>query len=252
MWQAQNLLKSKHCFLGCKGGVSLGKYKGLNVNTKSQDDIEHVKRNLDIAASVIGLRRDNLLLLNQGISDKVVFVEQASHDVIEADGAVTNIKNVGLCIRTADCAPVLFEDRISGVIGVAHAGWRGAFKGIIANVVKMMLEKGAKLENIAAAVGPCIGQKSYEVDINFYNQFLEKSDVYAKYFVNGMKKNHYLFDLQSFCVDQIKNAGIENIEVSDKDTYELENEYYSFRRFTHQGIIDTPKDFATELSVIVL
>ena len=165
---------------------------------------------------------------------------------------ITNIKNVGLCIRTADCAPILFEDRISGVIGVAHAGWRGAFKGIIANVVMMMIDRGAELKNIAAAVGPCIGQKSYEVDINFYNQFLEKSDVYAKYFVNGVKKNHYLFDLQSFCVDQIKNVGIENVEVSDKDTYELKDEYYSFRRFTHQGIIDKPKDFATELSVIVL
>ena len=252
MWQAQNLLKDKHCFLGRKGGVSLGKYKGLNVNTKSQDNVEHIRKNLEIAASVVGLNKSDLLLLNQGISDKVVFVEQASHDIIEADGAVTNIKNVGLCIRTADCAPILFEDRISGVIGVAHAGWRGAFKGIIANVVMMMIDRGAELKNIAAAVGPCIGQKSYEVDINFYNQFLEKSDVYAKYFVNGVKKNHYLFDLQSFCVDQIKNVGIENVEVSDKDTYELKDEYYSFRRFTHQGIIDKPKDFATELSVIVL
>ena len=252
MWQAQNLLKDKHCFLGRKGGVSLGKYEGLNVNTKSQDNVEHISKNLEIAASVVGLNKSDLLLLNQGISDKVVFVEQASHDVIEADGAVTNIKNIGLCVRTADCAPILFEDRISGVIGVAHAGWRGAFKGIIANVVMMMIDRGAELKNIAAAVGPCIGQKSYEVDINFYNQFLEKSDMYAKYFVNGVKKNHYLFDLQSFCVDQIKNVGIENVEVSDKDTYELKDEYYSFRRFTHQGIIDKPKDFATELSVIVL
>ncbi len=252
MWQAQNLLKSKHCFFGCMGGVSLGKYSGLNVNTKSQDDIERVKKNLDIAAGVVGLSRDDLLLLNQGVSDKVVFVEHASHDKIEADGAVTNIENIGLCIRTADCAPVLFEDRISGVIGVAHAGWRGAFKGIIANVVKMMLEKGAKLENIATAVGPCIGQKSYEVDINFYNQFVEKNSVNAKYFKKGMRKESYFFDLQSFCVDDIKKAGIENINVSNKDTYELKDEYYSYRRFTHQGIIDKPKDFATELSVIVL
>ncbi len=252
VWQATNLTKDKHCFFGRNGGVSEGKYASLNVNTRSCDSVNNLNKNLDIAAAVIGLKKEDLLLLSQGVSDNVVYVQKASRDEIEADGVVTNKSNIGLCIRTADCVPILFEDRVNGVIGAAHAGWRGAYKGIIANVVKLMLEKGAKAKHIAVGVGPCIAQKSYEVDAFFYKQFVEEDSAFVKYFKNSNKEGFYLFDLQSFCVDRICEEGINNIKVSNHDTYALKEEYFSFRRFTHQGIVDKPKDFATELSVIVL
>lgn len=251
-WKAPNLASNKHCFFGLEGGVSEGIYKGLNVNTKSDDRRDCLDKNLDIAASLFGLDKSNLLLLNQGVSSKAVYVDCVTQDFIEADGAVTDRQNIVLCIRTADCAPVLLEDRANGVIGVAHAGWRGAYAGIIENVVTLMVEKGAQKENIAAAVGPCIAQKSYEVDEGFYQQFLEKNVDFNKYFIKGIRKGFYQFDLMGFCLDILKKCGIKNVEASPHDTYTMEDKYYSFRRFTHQGIVKKAKCFATELSAIVL
>ena len=252
VWEASNLTKRKHYFFDAKGGISKGLYKGLNVNTSSDDDAENLNENLNRIAQYFGLNRKNLLLLKQGVSDKAVYVEEASQDKIEADGDVTDKVDIVLSIRTADCAPILLEDRKNGVVGAAHAGWRGAYKGIIGNVVRLMIEKGAELDNIAAAIGPCIGKKSYEVDESFYCQFVNKDSLFVKYFINSIKKGFYLFDLEQFCADRLRDAGISNIEISGHDTYTLEDEYFSFRRFTHQGIIQKPRCFATELSGIVL
>lgn len=252
MWTAANLNPKRHCFFGSEGGVSQGVYAGLNVNTKSDDDIGNLNENLTIVARRFGLRKENLLLLNQGVSSTAVYVDRPSRDLVEADGAVTDKPEIILSIRTADCAPVLLEDRKAGVVGAAHAGWRGAYKGIIENVVELMCEKGANKANIAAAVGPCIAQKSYEVDEGFYQQFLNNDGNFEKYFAKGKKVGYYQFDLEMFCVDKLKKCGIDNVAASGMDTYELANNYYSFRRFTHQGIIRKPKCFATEISVIVL
>jgi YfiH family protein len=147
---------------------------------------------------------------------------------------------------------VLLEDRTSGIIGAAHAGWRGAFKGIIENVVALMVERGADIGHIAAAVGPCIAQASYEVDENFYRQFIDVNSKFEKYFMLGVKQGFYQFDLKSFCVDKLKKCGVLDISCSADDTYALADKYYSFRRFTHQNLVQKPKDFATELSVITL
>ena len=252
MWTAANLQQEKHCFFGAAGGVSDGIYKGLNVNTKSDDCPEHLDINLDRAAARFGLKKENLVLLNQGVSADAVYVTEGSRDCVTADGTVTDKKNVVLCIRTADCAPVLLEDRTAGVIGAAHAGWRGAYKGIIENVIALMLSKGARKENIAAAVGPCIAQKSYEVDAGFFRQFTEKDAGFDRYFKVGVREGFYQFDLERFCVDRLRESGIVDITASGLDTYALKDEYYSFRRFTHQGIVQRPKCFPTELSAIVL
>ena len=252
MWKAANMQQEKHCFFGVAGGVSEGIYKGLNVNTKSDDFPERLNANLDRAAARFGLKKENLVLLNQGVSADAVYVTEGSRDCVTADGTVTDKKNVILCIRTADCAPVLLEDRTAGVIGAAHAGWRGAYKGIIENVIALMLSKGARKENIAAAVGPCIAQKSYEVDAGFFRQFTEKDAGFNRYFKVGVREGFYQFDLERFCVDRLRESGIVNITASGLDTYALKDEYYSFRRFTHQGIVQRPKCFPTELSAIVL
>lgn len=252
MWTAPNLTFKKHCFFGADGGVSKGIYAGLNVNTKSDDDIDNLNKNLEYVAQYFDLKKENLLLLNQGVSAKAVYVDKPSRDEVEADGAVTDKEGIILSIRTADCAPVLLEDRTAGIIGAAHAGWRGAYKGIIENVVGLMLEKGANIDDMAAAVGPCIAQKSYEVDDNFYMQFINNNVNFEKYFAKGKKIGYYQFDLEAFCLDKLKKCGIKNIKASGIDTYTQKDKYYSFRRFTHQGIINKPKCFATEISTIVL
>ena len=251
-WFASNLPREKHCFFDASGGFSTGIYQSFNVSISSQDNPQNVRKNLEKAAAYFGLKPENLNMLKQGVSAHPEYVSEAKQWQVTADGAVTDKPDVILCIRTADCAPVLLEDRQNGVIGAAHAGWRGAFAGIIENVVRLMIEKGACLENIAAAIGPCIGQDSYEVDSNFYRQFLDKNRAFAKYFVDGKRANFYQFDLEEFCADRLKDCGLCNISRSGKDTYILKDEYYSFRRFTHQGIVKKPKCFATELSAIVL
>lgn len=251
-YQAPNLPLDKHCFFGSQGGVSSGIYESLNVSLKSDDKPENVWQNLEIAASELGLHKENLLLLTQGVSNKSVFVREASQWGIEADGAVTDKSGIGLCIRTADCAPVLMGDFENGVIGAAHAGWRGAFKGIIENTLDLMIAKGAKLKNIRAAVGPCIGQKSYEVDESFYRQFIGVDTGCVKYFINADKPEHYLFNLEAFCTDKLRSYGVKSVTASGLDTYALDKDYFSFRRNTHRHLIHAPKCFPVELSAICL
>lgn len=250
-YHAPNLLHGKHCFFGAEGGCSEGFYYGLNVNTKSDDDKACITANLNTAAKKFGLDCNRLHLLNQGVSANVEYVAEPTQDIMWADGVVTDKPDIILCIRTADCAPVLLADYEHGVIGAAHAGWRGALAGVIENTIELMMAKGAKLENIAAAVGPCIGQASYEVDEGFYRQFVEKDAAFGRFFING-KPGHFQFNLEAFCKSCLKNKGVADISVSGLDTYALSDKYYSFRRFTHQNLIEKPKCFPTELSAIVL
>lgn len=249
-WIAANL-KNKHCFFGRKGGVSQGVFAGLNVSPKGCDSEEELKQNLAIAAGWFGEQEKSFALLNQGVSADVFYIDEPSSFVITGDGMVTDKPGIILGLRTADCAPVLLEDAKNGVIGVAHAGWRGAFKGIIEKTVEMMQQKGAEVQNIAAAVGPCIAQDSYEVEESFYQSFWQKNKDFKRYF-KDTENNRYLFDLERFCVDRLHNCGVTDITASRQDTYKNEDEYYSFRRFTHQGKVKTNGGFASQMSAIVL
>ncbi len=246
-WLAPNLPPAKHCFFGAEGGFSTGIYQSLNVSISSQDNPQNVRRNLEKIAAHFGLKPENLHMLKQGVSAYAEYAPEAKQWQVTADGAVTDKPDVILCIRTADCAPVLLADYANGVIGAAHAGWRGAFGGIIENTLALMLEKGAELKNIVAAVGPCIGQKSYEVDELFY-QTIGKPE----YFAAGSREGHRQFNLEQYCVDKLRNFGVKNICASGIDTYDKNNGYFSFRRNTHLGLISQPKDFPVELSAIVL
>lgn len=250
-WFAPNLPPNKHCFFGSDGGFSQGFYSGLNVNTKSDDDPNHIHTNLQHISQYFGLNKEALNLLNQGVSANVAYISKASWDNVWADGSVTDQKDVILCIRTADCAPILLADYQHGVIGAAHAGWRGAIGGVIQNTIKLMLQKGAVSSNISAAVGPCIAQKSYEVDDDFYKQFISANPQNKQFFISGSPQ-HYFFNLEAYCVDILKSCQIKDISYSQQDTYALRDKYYSFRRFSHQGLICKPKCFPTELSAITL
>lgn len=251
-YTAKNLPSEKHCFFGSAGGVSGGKYASLNTNLSSRDSTDNLRRNFEIISAYFHKNPENMFTLRQSVTDKVVLAESPSWFKIAADGAVTTDKNILLGVKTADCAPVLLADYKNGVVGVAHAGWRGACKGIVENVVKLMVEKGAKTENITAAIGPCMQQASFEVADDMRQIFLETAKSNAQYFKNGRDAEHFYFDLSGYVESRLREAGVENIDNSRIDTYPLQNGYFSYRRNTHLNLIDVPRDYPTQYSCICL
>lgn len=249
---APNLPQEKHCFFGRLGGVSQGLYSSLNINAKSNDNIESIHKNQEIIANYYGLHRKDLLLINQGVSGHAEFANTVSQNQITADGIVTNQPNIVLCIGTADCAPVLFFDAHNNIIAAAHAGWRGALRGIVENTLEIMLRNGADRRTIAAAIGPCLQQATFETKSDMYQEFLDIDSQNQKYFISGKDEEHFLFDLETFVVDKLKSCGIQNISASGINTYTNEETYFSYRRNTHQKLINSPKDFPAHLSTITL
>ncbi|XUU61308.1 peptidoglycan editing factor PgeF [Erythrobacter sp. HA6-11] len=162
----------------------------------------------------------------------------------EVDAMVTTTQGLKLAIVTADCAPVLLEDRSAGVIGAAHAGWRGAHGGVLENTVEAMVALGASTENITVAIGPCIAQKSYEVDEGFRAQFKPEDE---QFFANG-KRGHFQFDLEGYCAKRVALAGVARLDCLGVDTYSSVDELYSYRRATHKG---APTD-GRQVSLIAL
>lgn len=245
-------IETPHCFFGRKGGKSQGLYASLNVNTQSGDNPDNVAQNLAIIADFYHLSVNSLMLIKQGVSGHAEYTDKASQRQITADGIVTDQKDIVLCIGTADCAPVLFHDKKHGIIGAAHAGWRGAVRGIVENTVKIMLEHGAETNDIAAAVGPCLQQQSFEIGLDMYREFLNNDKNYASYFSHGKDNEHFWFDMEKFVIDKLKSCGINNISASGINTYAEEENYFSYRRNCHQGLVQSPKDFPVHLSTICL
>lgn len=249
-WQAKNLDKNKHCFFGSAGGVSRGLYASLNTNLSSRDDKENICRNFDIITAQFNMKRSDMFTLRQSITDKAVIADTPSWFENVADGAVTDNPQILLGIKTADCAPVLLADYQNGVIGAAHAGWRGACGGIIENVVALMEKLGAKRKNIAAAIGPCMQQKSFQVREDMRAVFLAQSADNGKYFKPETTET-YLFDLSGYVEDKLRTIGVENIDNSCIDTYSSPD-YFSYRRNTRLGLIKFDKDYPTQYSCIRL
>lgn len=181
--------------------------------------------------------------LNQNISfSKAIFITEATDGKIIADGAVTTNKNILLAVKAADCAPVLFIDPENQLIGASHAGWQGALEGVLENTLDLMVEHGAKVENIRAAIGPCLQQKSFEVREDLYEKFN------APEFFKPLEPGRYLFDLESYVESRLKKYGVKDISKSGIDTYTNEETYNSYRRDTHRKIAPT----VSQLSVIGL
>lgn len=171
-WNAPNLPADKHRFFDRHGGVSNGRYESLNVNRKSADAPENIRQNINIAAGAFGMTAADAAFPCQGVTGHAEYTDAPSLHRIEADGLVTDRPGILLGITTADCAPVLFADFKNGVIGAAHAGWRGAVRGIMENTLALMLQHGAELKHIAAAVGPCLQKNSFETRTDMLSEFL--------------------------------------------------------------------------------
>lgn len=237
-----------HGFLGRRGGVSRGELSGLNVGYGSLDDRAAIDENRRLAIASI-LPGAGLATVHQVHSADVVFAESVwpQSERPRADAMVTDRPNILLGILTADCAPVLLADVNAGVIGAAHAGWRGALAGVTDSTIGAMERLGARRDTIQAAVGPCIGQPSYEVDQAFRFRFLESDAENIRFFVDGPAGKPH-FDLEGYVVHRLIAAGIGEVEALNLDTYADPDRFYSYRRSTHRG----EADYGRQLSAIAL
>ena len=237
-----------HGFFGRQGGVSDGIYGSLNCGPGSGDDRAKVLENRRRALEVLGTAK--LATLYQIHSAKAVSVSEPWEigTSPQADAVVTNVPGTAVGVLTADCAPVLLADSKAAVVGAAHAGWKGAFEGVTDAAIAEMEKLGAVRERIAAAIGPCIAQASYEVDAAFRNRFLSAEAAHERFFVSNNKPGFFRFDLEGYVAMRLERAGLKNIERLGADTYAREADFYSFRRATHRS----ETDYGRELSAIVL
>jgi len=235
-----------HGFLGRRGGVSTGLVAGLNVGTGSADDPDAIAENRRRAAEAV-LPGGRLVTVYQVHSPDAVAVIEPFEDRLRprADALVTDRPGLALGILTADCAPVLLADREAGVVGAAHAGWKGAIGGVTDSTIALMETLGARRERIAAAVGPCIARASYEVDAGFFRRFAEENPANERFFADG-RPGHYQFDLEAYVAHRLASAGIRTVETLGLDTYSDENRFYSFRRATHRG----EPDYGRQIAII--
>lgn len=234
-----------HGFLGRRGGVSLGVVAGLNVGLGSDDDPAHVAQNRARAVAAVA-PGGALVTVYQVHSAEAVRVTEPFPDTQRphADAMVTDRPGRVLGIVTADCAPVLLADADTGVIGAAHAGWKGARGGVVEAAVAAMARLGARRERIAAAIGPCIAQRSYEVDDDFRQRFAFDD---RRFFIGG-REGHSQFDLEAFLVAQLWRSGIERVDALGLDTYADAGRFFSYRRATHAG----EPDYGRQFSLIAL
>jgi YfiH family protein len=239
----------RHGFFGRQGGTSEGIYESLNLGLGSDDRPKAVMRNRKLVANVIGIREvDHLLSCYQVHSDRVILATMPwGPNRPQADGMVTNVPGIALCILTADCVPVLFADRKAGVIGACHAGWKGALGGICEATIAKMEETGADRKDIHAAIGPCISQESYEVGPEFREAVLDGAPWAGNLFHAG-EGDRFHFNLETFVKNRLLKANLAWVDVVGHDTCEMEEMYFSNRR---RNLRDEP-DYGRQGSVIML
>ena len=228
------LLEVPHGFFGRRGGVSQGAVAGLNCGLGSGDDPHSVETNRRLAANAI-IDGAPLASVHQIHSPTTAIVTEAvpHSERPQADALVTDRPGLLLGVVTADCAPVLLADVEAGVVGAAHAGWRGATAGVTDQAIAAMISLGARIERIAAVVGPCIAKASYEVDHAFAERILADDPDNERFLGEGPKGSPH-FDLEAYVVARLAAAGVRRVEAMGLDTYALEDRYYSYRRATHR------------------
>ena len=236
----------EHGFFNSKGGFSKGIYESLNCGIGSKDLKKNVVRNLEKVAKQINTTKQNIILLNQVHSNKVINVRDIFKIRRIGDGLITNRKKLALGILTADCAPILIFDPKKKIIAALHAGWKGAFKDIIRKTINKLNQKGSKSKDLIAVVGPCISIKNYEVKKDFLNKFLQKSKKNIKFFKLYNKK--IFFSLNSYIKSQLINMKVKKIEIIHKNTFPKKNNFFSSRR----SIKNKFNDYGRNISIIMI
>lgn len=226
-----------HGFFTRFGGVSKGLYHGLNIGLGSGDSPESVAENRRRAAVSLGVKENALATVYQVHGKTVAYVSEAyanPQSRPEADAMVTDRPGIALGIVTADCAPILFADQQSTIIGACHAGWRGAYEGVISATVEAMVNLGAERDRIIAVLGPCIHQASYEVGPEFRARLCAANSEAETFFAPSKKPEHHQFDLPGYVLSRMAEAGVGQIAHLAEDTYPDADRFYSYRRATHR------------------
>ncbi|MEH6519853.1 peptidoglycan editing factor PgeF [Sulfitobacter sp.] len=225
-------LPVKHGFFTRRGGASSGVFAGLNCGQGSTDQAEIVAINRALVADAMGVPHTHLLGVHQVHSATAITADSPMAEKPRADALVTATPGLALSVLTADCQPVLFADAEAGVIGAAHAGWRGALDGVLHATIDAMEALGAKRENIVTVIGPSISQAAYEVGPEFLDSFISEDPDYARYFING-EGDRMLFDLPGFGLNRLRAAGVGHAEWTRHCTFSDADRFYSYRRTTH-------------------
>ena len=238
-----------HGFFTRKGGVSQGIYKGLNVGLGSNDDRAAILENRRRVAAFLGSRGDELVTVHQVHSPDVAVVTapMGENERPQADAVVTATPDIAIGILTADCGPVLFADPSAGVIGAAHAGWKGATTGVLENTILAMEKLGANRADMIATLGPVISQENYEVGPEFVERLQAIHPDNRKYCKPAEREGHMLFDLPGYITDRLEKAGV-NARWTGHCTYADEDSFFSYRRKTHRG----ETDYGRQISAIIL
>jgi len=227
-----------HGFFTRRGGASSGIFEGLNCGHGSSDQTEAVTLNRGRVANAMGVSTDALTSVHQYHSAEVVtLTAPISGESPKADAMVTAMPDIALGILTADCSPVLFADTQAGVVGAAHAGWKGAIGGVLEATLDAMEALGATRTNIAAVIGPCISQAAYEVGPEFMDTFMADDPDHARFFAGGTG-DRVQFDLPAFGLHRLRKAGVGQAEWSRHCTYSDASRFYSYRRSVHQKEAD--------------
>jgi YfiH family protein len=236
----------RHGFFTRQGGVSAGIFDSLNCGPGSGDDAASVAENRARVARELGV--GDLVTLWQVHSADVVIVDKPLKDRPQADALVTAQPNLAIAVLTADCAPVLFASRKDKIVAATHAGWKGAVGGVLEATIERMKSVGVNPADISAAIGPCIGPKSYEVGADFLAPFLALDKANEKFFRKAEKSGHMMFDLPAYVAHRLRLAGITQIEDTRQDTLADEKSYFSYRRSCIRG----EKDYGRQISVIAI
>ena len=231
MYYSNNLKKLKqikHCFFSRKNGFSKGIYKSLNCGKGSKDNKDSINKNLNFVAKKMGVKKNNLILMHQTHSNRVVEIKENNYKKkINADAIITKMNGFAIGVLTADCVPIIIYDKKNKIIGCIHAGWKGAFLGIIDNTIKKVKKLNSN-NKIFASVGPCIGEKNYEVDIKFYKKFVSKYRNNKIYFRHKSREKK-LFNLRKFVTDKLLKLNVK-VDQINKDTFAEKSNFYSYRR----------------------
>lgn len=227
----------KHGFFTRKGGSSSGIFEGLNCGPGSSDLAEAVATNRARAAREMDAEASALVTLHQVHSADVAALEEPPAERVRADAMVTATPGLVLGILTADCQPVLFADRTAGVVGAAHAGWKGALAGVLEATIAAMEDLGASRDRIQAVIGPCISQRAYEVGPEFLDDFLAEDQDNSRFFANGVG-DRYQFDLPGYGLYRLRNAGVAEAQWTGHCTYFDAARFFSYRRTCHAGEAD--------------
>lgn len=240
----------RHAFFTRSGGVSQGVYSSLNGGVGSRDAPEKVAENRARMATALGVNADRFLTLFQIHSPEVVVAQEpwTRDSRPRADAVVTQVPRLAIGVSTADCGPLLFADSEAGVIGAAHAGWRGALSGVIEATVAAMEQLGARRARIAAALGPTIRQSNYEVGPEFVERFLTVDPANTRHFKPSQREGHAMFDLCGYIAQRVERAGLTQFEDLGLCTYEGAERFYSYRRSTHR---EEP-DYGRHINAIAL